>query len=300
MIIGTRGSLLALKQSSLVLEKLQGFYPHIEFSLKKITTRGDRLVDLPLPSFGGKGIFIKELEQALLRGDIDLAVHSFKDLPLEMEPGLEIAAALEREDPRDVLVSRDGLKLHEMPSGSRLGTGSPRRRAQILSFRSDLQVLDMRGNVDTRLRKIEEGFYDGAIMAAAGLLRLGRQNIIAEYLPPEICTPAVGQGAMAIEIKTEKEKIKNIIKVLGNEPARKCLEAERAFLSRLGGGCLTPVAALGTIDGPRLLIRGMVASPDGKVIFRNRIEGPQQEASDLGRILAESLIKEGAGELLKG
>lgn len=296
--IGTRGSLLALKQSSMVQEKLQKLYPDTEFTLQKITTKGDRLSDLPLPSFGGKGIFIKELEQALLDGEIDIAVHSFKDLPSDMEPKFEIAAMLEREDPRDVLVSRSGMKLAELPAGSRLGTGSPRRKAQLLAYRPDLQVVDMRGNVDTRLRKIEEGLYDGAIMAAAGLIRLGRQNIITEYLSPDISTPPVGQGAIAVEIRSEDSLLKTMVKALDHSPTSTVLEAERAFLTRLGGGCLTPIGALGQIEGSKLVLAGLVASPDGKKIFRSSISGPPAQARSLGLALAESLLKQGAGEIL--
>lgn len=305
IVIGSRGSLLALTQSAIVQEKLQKLYPGTDFLIQKITTRGDRLSDLPLPSFGGKGIFIKELESALLDKEIDLAVHSFKDLPVEMEPGLEIAAFLEREDPRDVLVSRNGLKLSELPAGSRLGTGSPRRKAQILNYRPDLQVLDMRGNVDTRLRKIEDGLYDGAIMAAAGLLRLGRQNIITEYLSPDISTPPVGQGAIAVEARSQEStdsprsaQIKNMVKSLDHAPTRIALEAERAFLTKLGGGCLTPIGALGKIDGSRLHLTGIVASPDGRAIFRDKIEGPASEAKNLGIALAESLLRQGAGKFI--
>lgn len=307
VVIGSRGSLLALTQSSMVLDRLKKLYPGIEFSLQKITTKGDRLTDLPLPSFGGKGIFIKELETALLEREIDLAVHSFKDLPTEMEPGLAIAALLEREDPRDVLVSCKGLKLAELPANSRLGTGSPRRKAQLMYFRPDLQVLDMRGNVDTRLRKIEENLYDGAIMAAAGLLRLGRQKIITEYLSPDICTPPVGQGAIAVETRSEEDQVKSMVRALDHQPTRIALEAERAFLTRLGGGCLTPIGALGKIvsegdsprrEGSKLVLSGIVASPDGKNIFRNKIVGAPEEAEKLGISLAESLLKQGAGEVI--
>lgn len=298
VVIGSRGSLLALTQSSMVKERLQKLYPDIEFFIQKITTQGDRITDLPLPSFGGKGIFIKELETALMEREIDLAVHSFKDLPVEMGPEMAITAVLEREDPRDVLVSRKGLKLADLPAGSRLGTGSPRRKAQLMYFRPDLHLLDMRGNVDTRLRKIEEGLYDGAIMAAAGLLRLGRQNLITEYLSADICTPPAGQGAIAVETRSEEGQIKSIVRALDHNSTRIAVKAERAFLTRLGGGCLTPIGALGKIEGSTLLLMGMVASPDGKVIFRNKVEGPAQEAENLGKSLAESMLRQGAGEFI--
>jgi len=314
VVIGTRGSLLALTQSAMVQERLQKLYPPVDFVIQKITTKGDRITDLPLPSFGGKGIFIKELETALLEREIDLAVHSFKDLPTEMEPGLEIAAMLEREDPRDVLVSRRGLRLDELSAGSKLGTGSPRRKAQLLHYRPDLQVLDMRGNVDTRLRKIEDGLYDGAIMAAAGLLRLGRQNIITEYLSPDISTPPVGQGAIAVETRSEdggdslvKGGIRDMVKALDHGPTRIALEAERAFLTKLGGGCLTPIGALARLvpeggsyprQTSKLAMAGVVASPDGKVVFRDKIEGPAREAANLGVFLAESLLRRGAGQFI--
>lgn len=297
-VIGSRGSLLALTQSGMVLDRLQKLYPDTRFSIQKITTKGDRLTDLPLPSFGDKGIFIKELEIALLKREIDLAVHSYKDLPVEMESGLEIAALLEREDPRDALVSRNGMKLADLPAGSKLGTGSPRRKAQLLYFRPDLQVLDMRGNVDTRLRKIEEGLYDGAIMAAAGLRRLGRQNIITEYLSPDVCTPPVGQGAIAVETRAEESQIKNMVKALDHLPTRTVLEAESSFLTRLGGGCLTPIGALGRIEGSKLILTGIIASPDGRKIFRGNIEGSPDEARNLGISLAESLLKKGASEVI--
>lgn len=299
VVIGSRGSLLALAQSNLVLNNFRKRYPATEFVIKKITTQGDRITDLPLPSFGGKGIFIKELETALLEKEIDLAVHSFKDLPVEMEPALEITAILEREDPRDVMVSRKGLKLKEMPTGSKIGTGSPRRKAQLLAFRPDFQIMDMRGNVDTRLRKIEEGLYDGALMAAAGLIRLGRQNVIAEYISPDLCTPPVGQGAIAVETRSEEGQLKNMIKALDHKPTRYALEAERAFLSKLGGGCLTPIGGLATLDGAKLLLTGMVASPDGTKVFRHKAEGRAGKAKELGESLAEYLLAQGAGELLK-
>jgi hydroxymethylbilane synthase len=295
--IGTRGSLLALAQSNWVKAQLLRHNAEIEVELRIIKTSGDRLIDTPIQDLGGKGVFTKEIEEALLRGEIDLAVHSMKDLPPQLPEGLVIAAMPKREDPRDVLVTRAKAALADLPAGATIGTGSLRRRAQLLHGRRDLSIVALRGNVDTRLRKLDEGQVDALVMAAAGLKRIGRADRIAEYLPDEVCVSAVAQGALGIELRQE-DSVREHVAFL-HDPAT-CTEvaAERALLERLGGDCHVPVGARARLAGDELRLVGVVAGADGSRLCRSEMSGGARAAAELGRRVAEDLLRRGAGELL--
>jgi hydroxymethylbilane synthase len=295
--IGSRGSALALAQADWVKRKLEQTGLKVEITV--IKTSGDRFVDRTIQSLGGKGIFTKEIEDALLSGKIDLAVHSMKDLPTELPKGLAIAAVPQREDARDVLVSRKNIPLRNLPKGAQLATGSLRRKSQILNYRSDLTMIPIRGNVDTRLQKLFEQGLDAIVLAAAGLKRLGREDRITEYLTPDICLSAVAQGALAIETRDDKPSRQSVA-FLHHDPSFVEVTAERAFLRKLGGGCHVPVAARALIDGELLNLTGMVAEPDGNRLCRGQIAGSAGQAAALGTELAERLIREGAGEMLAG
>ena len=292
IIVGTRGSALALAQTQEMLKQLQARHPSVEFVTKVIRTSGDR------GQIREIGAFVKELEEALERGEIDLAVHSLKDLPTQLPEGLVIAAVPERANPRDALISREGLPLEALPQGARVGTGSPRRIAQLLALRSDLEIVPIRGNVDTRLRKLEAGEVDALVLAAAGLERLGRAARIVEVLSPEVMLPAVGQGALALEVRADDEFVLELLQPLDHPETRAAVMAERAFLGALGGGCRVPIAAYGRIEGEQLVLDGLVASPDGRKILKDRLSGSPDEAETLGRELAERLLAAGAAELL--
>lgn len=296
MRIGTRGSKLALAQARGVgrmLEEVGG----LRVEIIAITTSGDRLPELPANAFSGKGIFVKEIEEALLRGEIDLAVHSLKDLPPEFPAGLGLAAIPQREDPSDVLVSRSGLQLKDLPRGAKIGTGSLRRQAQLLHFRRDLFFVPVRGNIDTRLRKLEKGEMDALVMAAAGLKRIGCEGRVAEYLSPEICVSAAGQGAIAVEGRDGHWASLRAAS-LNHPPTAAETMAERAFLKRLGGGCQTPVGALARVEGDGITITGVVAERGGGRIFRKEISGLKDQGEGLGASLADHLLEMGAGEIL--
>jgi hydroxymethylbilane synthase len=295
--IGSRGSALALAQANWVKRKLEETGLNVEITV--IKTSGDRFLDRTIQSLGGKGVFTKEIEDALLKREIDLAVHSMKDLPSELPEGLAIAAVPEREDARDVLVSRNDLPLRDLAKGAQLATGSLRRKAQILNYRSDLSVVPIRGNVDTRLQKLMEKGLDAIVLAAAGLKRLGRQDRITEYMPPDICLSAVAQGALAIETRDD-EASRQAVAFMHHNPSFLEVTAERAFLRKLGGGCHLPVAAHAVIDGELVNLAGMVAEPDGRRLCRGAIAGPTGQAAALGTELAERLIRDGAGEMLAG
>ena len=295
--IGSRGSALALAQAGWVKRKIEQTGVNIDVIV--IKTSGDRFVDHTIQSLGGKGIFTKEIEDALLSGEIDLAVHSMKDLPAELPDGLAIAAVPEREDPRDVLVSRNNIRLNDLPKGARLATGSLRRKAQISNYRSDLSVVPIRGNVDTRLEKLMTERLDAVVLAAAGLKRLGRQDRITEYLSLDICLSAVAQGALAIETRAD-EPSRKAVAFMHHNPSFLEVTAERAFLRKLGGGCHVPVAARALINGELVNLTGMVADTGGERICRGSISGPTTQAAALGTALAERLLREGAGEMLAG
>jgi hydroxymethylbilane synthase len=295
--IGTRGSALALAQSNWVKAQLLHNQPELEIELRIIKTSGDRLVDTPIQNLGGKGVFTKEIEEALLRNEIDLAVHSMKDLPPELPAGLIIAAVPKREDPRDVLVTPAKLSLGALPPGTTIGTGSLRRRAQLLYCRSDVSVVPIRGNVDTRLRKLDEGQVGALVMAAAGLKRIGRADRIGAYLADDVCVSAVAQGALGIEARKEGPAREHLAFL--HDPDT-CAEvaAERAMLEHLGGDCYVPIGARARLAGAEIKLIGVVASTDGSRLCRGEISGEAKAAADLGRRLADRLFEQGAGEIL--
>ena len=302
LILGTRGSKLALAQSNQVADSLRVAHPGLDIEIRIIQTRGDatQAANVPLASFGEKGIFAKELEAALLAGEIDLAVHSMKDLEHTLPDGLVIAAVPPREDPRDALI---GSTLEALPHGAKVGTGSVRRRALLLSRRPDLQLLEIRGNIDTRLRKWREGQYDAICLAVAGLNRLGLQENITEILDPEWFTPDPGQGALAIETRQGDRRVRDWLLTLDDAIANANVAAERAFLRAIGGGCKTPIGALATGYGWEAMTKGMVASPDGKQILRYETWGESAQSNDWspeehGQALAEGLRAQGADRLL--
>jgi hydroxymethylbilane synthase len=295
--IGSRGSALALAQAGWVKRTLE--QSGVSVDIIVIKTTGDRFVDRTIQFLGGKGVFTKEIEEALLAGEIDLAVHSMKDLPAELPEGLAIAAVPEREDPRDVVVSRNNVRLDHLPKGASVATGSLRRKAQILNYRSDLSLVPIRGNVDTRLRKLETEPLDAIVLAAAGLKRLGRQDRISEYLSPNICLSAVAQGALAIETRAD-EASRQAVAFMNHDSSFLEVAAERAFLRKLGGGCHVPVAARATVDVALINLTGLIADTDGRRICRGSISGPTVEAVAVGTALAERLLRDGAGEMLGG
>jgi hydroxymethylbilane synthase len=302
LILGSRGSLLALRQAEIVRAKLTARYPELHLLVKVIKTSGDRIADRPLTDFGGKGLFIKELEEALLAREIDLAVHSLKDMTAEIPAGLHLAAVLEREDPRDALITRTGRgTLLTLPEGAILGTSSLRRAAQVRAHRPDLQIRPLRGNVDTRLRKLDDGHYDAIILATAGLVRLGLKERIVERIPTEVMIPAIGQGVIAVETRADDDEVNALLAPLDHPQTRSAITAERAVLHRLGGGCHVPIAAHADVlphDPSHLILRGMIASPDGARLLSAHVVGPLTEAAALGRHLAEQLLAQGALALL--
>jgi hydroxymethylbilane synthase len=297
--IGTRGSKLAMIQAEELLAKIREVLPGLEASLVKITTRGDRDNTAALDEFSWQGIFVKELEKALLDKQIDLAVHSLKDLPTEIPEGLMLAAVTARLDPRDVLVSRAG-RTAELVAGSKIGTGSHRRAVQLLALRPDLQVCDIRGNIDTRLHKVSDGEFDGVIVAAAALIRLGWQEKITEYLSVEHFTPAVGQGTLGIETRSEDKEIWTLLSKINDQTTWQAITAERIFLQALGGGCRAPIAALGIVSADTLKLTGMVASVDGAHILRATEQGKASAAEQVGKRLAEEMAGMGALNLIPG
>ncbi len=291
--LGTRGSALALAQAEQVQAALQA--QGIEVAVVVVRTTGD-LNQRDASTILGTGVFVKELEAALLGGRIDMAVHSAKDLPTAETGGLLIAAYLHREDPRDALIGRNGWTLRDLPRGGRVGSDSPRRRAFILAARPDLEVRGIRGNVDTRLRKLAAGDFDAIVVAAAGLRRLGLAGRITETLAPEVMLPAAGQGALAVQTRVEDEAA-GAAAALDHAPTRAEITAERAFLSAIGGGCRAPIAALGRSDGDRLTLEGAVISPDGRLVLRDQTVGHSAEAATLGAALAHVLLTLGAAEI---
>jgi len=294
IVIGTRASKLALRQAEEVKSSLEKLNPALEVVLKRIKVGGDVLRDrIPEGYETGKGLFVKEIEDALLDDKIDLAVHSLKDVPTELPQGLIIAAITKRVDPRDVLISRGGLSLDELPQDSRVGTSSLRRKLQLLFYRRDLQIVPLRGNLDTRLRKLREGEIGAIVVAAAGLIRLGWQNRIIQYLPYEIMLPAGGQGALGIEIREKDEEIKRILQSLNHHDSWVVTTAERCFLHRLGGGCQVPVATLGQVQGKKISLEAMVAASNGEKILKKKMVGSKKNPDELGLELAERIISNG-------
>ncbi|MCA9470786.1 MAG: hydroxymethylbilane synthase [Nitrospirales bacterium] len=298
-VIGTRGSRLALWQAEWVKEQLQQIAPDISIKLQRIQTSGDKILDVPLAKIGGKGLFVKEIEEALINGEIDLAVHSMKDVPSILPDGLEIVCVPKREDPRDAWIGRDGLSLETLPKGATVGTSSLRRQAQLLHRREDLAIHMLRGNLDTRLTKLKQGQYDAIVLAAAGLRRLGWSQEISEYLSTEVSLPAIGQGALGLEGRSDDHFLKDMIRQMEDHATRVTVNAERAFLTRLEGGCQVPIAGHAVIHEGQILLEGLIASTDGKRYFRETIRGALDEAETLGAELAERLLDSGGRPVLQ-
>ncbi len=296
--IGTRGSKLALVQANTVVENLRKIAPETTTEICIIKTSGDIMQNVSLLKIGGQGAFVKEIEEALLSGTVDLAVHSMKDVPGEMPDALTIAAVLPREDVRDILVSRDNVKLEFMPRGARIGTGSLRRGAQIQAMMPDVEIVPLRGNVDTRLKKIETENLMGVILAAAGMKRLGYAQKISQYMPVEFMLPAVGQGAVGLQIRKSDTELAGILAKLNHVPTAVEVTAERSFLRALGGGCRLPIAAYGKLEGGKLSLDGLVAAPDGASIIRDKLRGDAEEAEELGIKLAGIIMEKGGRKLL--
>jgi len=297
--IGTRGSPLALKQAEWVTTQLKNKYPQFNFNLIKIKTRGDKIYDVPLAKLGGKGLFVKEIEEALIEKKIDLAVHSLKDVPINFPEELTLGAIPPRENPLDVLISRNGNQLEHLPRNARIGTSSLRRQAQLRKIRNDFRIDSLRGNIDTRLKKLEIEQLDAIIIAAAGIIRLGKKEKITQYLNPEQILPAVGQGALGIQTRRDDPEINSLISFLHHPETAQAILAERAFLKRLEGGCQVPIAALAKIIDGKLLLDGLISSVDGEKIIRDKIEGNPQQAEDLGSLLAEKLLAAGGKTILE-
>jgi hydroxymethylbilane synthase len=296
--IGTRGSKLALAQSAWVRDRIKERFHDMGVDLVKIKTKGDKILDSPLSKIGGKGLFVKEIEDALLDGRVDLAVHSMKDVPAEIPEGLTLSVFPEREDPRDALVSMTYASISELPKGSTVGTSSLRRAAQLLYRRPDLHMVPMRGNVDTRIRKLESGEIQAIILATAGLRRLGLSGKISLMIPIEELLPAIGQGALGLELRSGDDEITNRLSFLNHEPTELTVRAERAFLKELEGGCQVPIAAHSRLEGDRLILQGMVAELDGSRIIREQMRGSKDDPETLGVTLAQRLLSLGADEIL--
>lgn len=296
--IGTRGSKLALAQTNSVVESLKKIAPEIIAEICVIKTSGDIMQDVSLIQIGGQGVFVKEIEEALLAGNIDLAVHSMKDVPGEIPEELTFAAILHREDVRDVLVSRGNVKLELMPRGAKIGTGSLRRGAQIQAMLPDVMIVPLRGNIDTRLKKIDTENLTGIILAAAGMKRLGYVEKIAQYLPIELMLPAVGQGALGLQIRKRDTDLARVLAKLNHATTAAEITAERSFLRALGGGCRLPIAAFGKLEGQQLSLEGLVASPNGQSAVRDKVRGAVTEAEELGKKLADMIMEKGGKKLL--
>ncbi|HGX91834.1 MAG TPA: hydroxymethylbilane synthase [Candidatus Tenderia sp.] len=296
--IATRKSPLAMWQAEYVRDRLMAIHPELNVELLGMTTQGDKILDSPLAKIGGKGLFVKELEQQMLDGGADIAVHSMKDVPVAFPDGLHLAVICEREDPRDAFVSNHFQSLDELPQGAKVGTSSMRRQCQLKALRPDLQILDLRGNVNTRLRKLDEGQYDAIILAAAGLIRLGFETRITQTMSTGISLPAIGQGAVGIECRSNDERINQLIAPLNDSATRTRVLAERAMNNRLEGGCQVPIAGHATLEGDALHLRGLVGSADGEKMIRGERRGPQADAEAMGIELAEELLQNGAAEIL--
>lgn len=292
LLIGTRGSKLALRQTGIISKLLQDKFPELSFEKKIIKTTGDKILDAPLAKIGGKGLFVKEIDEAVSKGDVDFAVHSAKDVPTEMLDELEIVSVPEREEVNDALISRDGLLLEELPKGAVVGTSSIRRKAQLIAFRLDLKIKDLRGNVDTRIKKVRSGQYDAIIMAKAGLKRMDLLEHVTQDLSTDVFVPSVGQGAIAVVARPDSPATE-YLRAINHEQTMARVTAERALLKRLGGGCQVPIGAYTEIKD-RLTLKGVVISPDGKKRIEVTEEGDPKNAEEIGRSAGETLIKNGA------
>jgi hydroxymethylbilane synthase len=296
--IGTRGSKLARAQSQWVKEKIEARNPDLVVELVTIKTTGDKILDSPLNKIGGKALFVKEIEEALLKKTVDLAVHSLKDVPAEIPDGLVLSAFPEREDPRDAFISIRYQALEDLPQGAKVGTSSLRRSAQLLAMRPDLKLVPLRGNVDTRLRKLEKRDLQAIILATAGMRRLGLESHITQFIPSEQVLPAIGQGALGLEVRCDDERTMNLLEFLNHEETAVTVSAERAFLKELEGGCQVPVAAFCRLIDNQLHLEGMVAELDGSKIIRDKVMGEKAKAEQIGVTLARKLIDAGANKIL--
>jgi len=299
IVIGSRGSQLALWQANWVKSELERINGNVEVSIQIIKTSGDKIQDVPLAKIGGKGLFVKEIEEALLAHEIDIAVHSMKDVPMKLPRELQMAVVTERESPWDAVISKNGEKIADLPEGATVGTSSLRRSSQLLRYRPDLKIEMLRGNLDTRLKKLDEGQYDAIILAAAGLNRLGWADRITEEISREILLPAMGQGALGLETRINDVDVQKFICDLDHEATHWAVDAERAFVDILDGGCQVPIGAYATVDGGEITVRGLVAGLDGKTIYQLDKTGPVYDADKLGRELGNELLKMGAAEILK-
>jgi hydroxymethylbilane synthase len=298
IIVGSRRSKLALTQTNWVIEQLKKLDSNFEFEVKEIVTKGDKIQDVTLSKVGGKGLFVKEIEQAMLDKEIDMAVHSMKDMPAVLPEGLTIGCIPFREDHRDALISKDHVKLNDLKPGAIIGTSSLRRSSQLLAQRPDLEIKWIRGNVDTRLEKLESGEYDAIILAAAGLSRLGwAKEVVTEFIDAEICVPAVGQGALSIECREDDQELLDLFEKFTCKKTEKAVRAERAFLQKMEGGCQVPIAGFAQVDeNDEIVINVLVGSPEGQEIFREELRG--QNPEELGNQAADLLIKRGAKDLI--
>ena len=297
--IATRQSPLALWQAEHVAELLVRAFPGVRTQLVKMVTRGDKILDAPLAKVGGKGLFVKELEQGMLEGVADIAVHSMKDVPVDFPEGLHLASILTREDPTDAFVSNHYASLNELPANARIGTSSLRRECQIKEKFPDAQVMPLRGNVNTRLAKLDAGEYDAIILASAGLKRLGMANRITQCLDASVSLPAIGQGAIGIECRIDDVEINDMLKALHDAETGLCVVAERAMNARLNGGCQVPIAGFALLQGEQLFMRGLVGNPDGSVIYRSERSGGLDQGDAIGRLIAEDLLAQGADKVLQ-
>ncbi|MCP3663471.1 MAG: hydroxymethylbilane synthase [Gammaproteobacteria bacterium] len=298
--IATRKSPLAMWQAEHVSQKLRQAYPDLKVELIGMSTQGDKILDTPLAKIGGKGLFVKELEQGMLEGKADLAVHSMKDVPVDSQfpEGLHLSVILEREDPRDAFVSNRYSTLDELPEGAVVGTASMRRQCQLLDSRPDFQIKTLRGNVNTRLKKLDDGEYDAIILASAGLIRLEFENRITAYIDPEQSLPAIGQGAVGIECRADDDRVNELLMALHDEETTICVRAERAMNNRLMGGCQVPIAGYAVLNHDKLHMRGLVGEPDGSHIMRAELVGHPSEPEKLGVSIAEELLGQGADQVL--
>ena len=297
--IATRQSPLALWQAEFVTAELKRHHPGIEVELVKMVTQGDKILDAPLAKVGGKGLFVKELETGMLEGIADIAVHSMKDVPVEFPEGLHLAVICEREDPRDAFVSNTYSRFEDLPQGAKVGTSSLRRQAQLLLARPDLEIISLRGNVNTRLRKLDEGQYDAIVLAAAGLIRLEMGDRIKEFLDTGLSLPAIGQGAVGIECRSDDKRINDLIAPLNHAPTATRVLAERAMNNTLEGGCQVPIGGFAELSHGVILLRGLVARPDGSEFVRGDISGKPEDAEELGHVLGQDLLSRGADKILK-
>jgi hydroxymethylbilane synthase len=297
--IATRKSPLAMWQAEHVAAELKRVHPDLEVEIHGMTTQGDKILDTPLAKIGGKGLFIKELEQGLLSDQADIAVHSMKDVPVELPDGLHLAVIMQREDPRDAFVSSHYQSIDALPQGACVGTSSLRRQSQLAEKRPDLQIKSLRGNVNTRLRKLDEGEYDAIILAAAGLIRLGFESRITAFIGPEQSLPAIGQGAVGIECRSDDARVNALIAPLHDAETASCVRAERAMNQRLNGGCQVPIAGFAMLENGSLWLRGLVGEPDGSEIIRGEVEGVPDEAEAMGVGLADRLLEWGAERILQ-